>query len=207
MQQLSALVSHPWIPPHQYPENPVHTPSHRHHSRPSDRIFTTPTHHHHPYPYSYDPDLSRATLPPDSPDVSSPEKANTSRRKSLVRRSRSRGRRVSFHIHDDGDYEENDINSSPSEKRSSNYVDRSGYGGSPKSSKGKGRARTPYAASRERDADSDDLEYPRGRSTMYARGQTPGPSFSSPPSSLNTDPSTSDRSKKHHTSKQRLRGR
>lgn len=190
MQQLSALVGAPWIPPHQYhDERMPRTPSHRRiNSRPPvNPPFRTPT-HAHPYPYSYDPNLSHATLPPDSPDESSPQKSSASRRKSLVRRSRSKGRRVSFHLQDeenDRTYDAEASRSSPSDRRFVNavsrqdeHVDLPRLEDRPKSSKGKGRAHTPYHP----DSDPEyhrhsDMDL-RGRSSR-ARGQTPGPSFES----------------------------
>ncbi|GLB38511.1 hypothetical protein LshimejAT787_0503760 [Lyophyllum shimeji] len=113
MQQLSALVGGAWTPPHAPPPPGVpvrgstpYTPSHYRHYRPDapSSMYSTPTHHAHPYPYSYNPDMSNATLPPDSPDVrsSSPPAASGSgtggiRQKSILR-GQSRGRRVSFRI-------------------------------------------------------------------------------------------------------------
>lgn len=211
MQQLSALVGAPWMHPHPYHEGTaLHTPSHRRHStsRPPAPAFTTPTHHRHPYPYSYDPRLSHATLPPDSPDASfsSPEKSSDApRRKSLVRRSHSRGRRVSFHVagSDDGEHEPNAGHSSPSERRAArDHADRAKRTERPNlkaSAKGKGRALTPYVAGEERaedalsDSDGFESEHQRGR-TAYSRGQTPGPGSSSPSRRENTNTSTNSAS-------------
>ncbi|PPR01155.1 hypothetical protein CVT26_016056 [Gymnopilus dilepis] len=113
VQQLSAaLLGSAWPPPPGFAPPPAQqTPSRgRHSSRRPDDPFTTPTHHPHPFPYIYDPTLSHATEPPESPEVdSSPEMSVSGRRKSLVRRSRSRGRRVSFVVED----EEMEIQSSP----------------------------------------------------------------------------------------------
>ncbi|KJA23194.1 hypothetical protein HYPSUDRAFT_86820 [Hypholoma sublateritium FD-334 SS-4] len=192
MQQLSALVGAPWMHPHPYHEGAApHTPSHRHHSssRPPPSAFATPTHHRHPYPYAYDPRLSHATLPPDSPDASpsSPEKSSDApRRKSLVRRSRSRGRRVSFHVAESDDGErEPDAHSSPSERRPARgHAKRTERPSFKTSAKGKGRAQTPYMAAEAREeedalSDGSELEPQRGR-PAYSRGQTPGPGSSSP---------------------------
>ena len=183
MQQLSALVGAPWpIPPPHYMDGSVpHTPSHRSQSRrPSVIPSFTPTHHEHPYPYGYDPNLSRATLPPDSPEVaSSPEKYSSGRRKSLVRRSRSRGRRVSFKFEgeerlDTPDRSSSPLNSSPlkdrpkkppNEKEGSRLL------------KGKGKAKEEPEYGDE--SQEDDTPSRRGRS--YSRGQTPGPSSDSLP--------------------------
>ncbi|THU87768.1 hypothetical protein K435DRAFT_866967 [Dendrothele bispora CBS 962.96] len=89
----------------------------------SSSLYNTPTHRPHRYPDSYDPNFSRGTLPPSSPEPdSSPTRPNSSqtpesspsaarhsthdisdsspeyrrRTSSLVSRSHSRGRRVSF---------------------------------------------------------------------------------------------------------------
>ncbi|KAK0487451.1 hypothetical protein IW261DRAFT_1447921 [Armillaria novae-zelandiae] len=104
MHQLSALVvSLPGVE-HQPPPHPPYTPSrHRGFSgSASSSMYNTPTQRRHPHPYDYDPALSRGTLPPSSPDFQSsptPERVQTSSRaSSLVARSRSRGRRVSFRI-------------------------------------------------------------------------------------------------------------
>ncbi|KAF9049588.1 hypothetical protein BDZ89DRAFT_1057466 [Hymenopellis radicata] len=83
--------------PHGPPLPPNHfTPSRHQHP---NSVYNTPT-HPHPYPYAYDPNLSRGTLPPSSPEVeSSPIRGRDEmphRASSIVERSRSRGRRVSF---------------------------------------------------------------------------------------------------------------
>ncbi|KAF9485840.1 hypothetical protein BDN70DRAFT_889859 [Pholiota conissans] len=193
MQQLSALVGAPWIPPPQYHDNRLpQTPSHRRSSSrlPAGTPFQTPTHQHHPYPYSYDPNLSHATLPPDSPEVSSPEKAASTRRKSLVRRSRSKGRRVSFHLEEDEitrDYESNTEAgySSPSDRHTpkapsrQQRIERPKHDDRPKNHKGKGRAETPYLVDPEIENDSRSDVDVRGRSSR-TRGQTPGPRLDSP---------------------------
>ncbi|KAF5315026.1 hypothetical protein D9619_006981 [Psilocybe cf. subviscida] len=117
MHQLSALVGGAWPQPpysesyiprtpsshrHQHPHQPQHN-QHRQGSQlplPPLGSYITPSHRRPPEPY-YDPDFSYATMPPDSPEVnSSPDKSSppNARRKSIVGRSRSRGRRVSFHF-------------------------------------------------------------------------------------------------------------
>jgi hypothetical protein len=92
--------------------NPIHHPPHPSYpssSRSNSPPFTTPRHSHH---NSYDPTFSSGTLPPSSPEPpsSSPLRSvaesstSQARPKSLVRRSKSRGRRVSFRLDgDDGD--------------------------------------------------------------------------------------------------------
>ncbi|KAG6832003.1 hypothetical protein H0H92_006039 [Tricholoma furcatifolium] len=103
MQQLLALGSGTWVPPpHPNRGSTPFTPTHHQRHHPEHlpvHVYATPTHHIHPYPYSYDPMLSNATLPPDSPDVHPSPRVNANsipRKKSLVKRSQSRGRRVSF---------------------------------------------------------------------------------------------------------------
>ncbi|KAG6819991.1 hypothetical protein H0H93_006694 [Arthromyces matolae] len=119
MQQIFALGSTTWGPPpptphgHQTRGSTPFTPVHHHRRQyrhghtelsqpppPLPPIYSTPVHHSHPYPYSYDPMLSNGTLPPSSPEPpsSSPgmSASNRHRRKSIVKRSQSRGRHVSF---------------------------------------------------------------------------------------------------------------
>ncbi|KAG6897761.1 hypothetical protein C0992_011430 [Termitomyces sp. T32_za158] len=114
MQQIFALGGGAWGPPPPPARGLTpFTPKYRRRQRedhPPLHIYSTPMHHPHPYPFSYDPMLSHATLPPSSPEMlSSPSISASSgqpRRKSLVERSRSRGRRVSFRE------EESDIDAS-----------------------------------------------------------------------------------------------
>ncbi|KAF9013393.1 hypothetical protein BDQ17DRAFT_1343349 [Cyathus striatus] len=164
MQQLSALVgwgTSPGIP---------FTPSRRHgHSSPG-LMYSTPT--HHVFPYMFDPNMSNATLPPDSPNLqSSPDIAP--RKKSLVRRSRSRGRRVSFKVdnRDDGDLI--DVQSSPIRPSlARKQMERA-------ASRGKGKAKAKTASDAERTSDEGELSELEIRETRIRshgrRGQTPGP--------------------------------
>lgn len=146
----------------------------------------------------YDPDYSKATLPPDSPEVlSSPiapvSSGSSVRRKSLVGRSSSKGRRVSFQVEEEESVDTTVVSSSPVGMRTSggdgdvlykkgkeplvlsspeNYEP----GKSRAAVKGKGKIKallaTPTPGS---ESDSDlDVELPnRGR--HYTRAQTPGP--------------------------------
>ncbi|KIM43310.1 hypothetical protein M413DRAFT_401292 [Hebeloma cylindrosporum] len=174
MQQLSALVGAPWIPGHPYPGAVPHTPTHRHVSeRPSNNQFVTPTHHHHPYPYSYDPQLSHATLPPDSSDnESSPENSPPARRRTLVRRSRSRGRRVSFVIEEDNkDSDVMELSTNPPGLTLSKGISRSQKG-------------TMVTTDSVPTFDAD------GAGSMNRRGQTPGPSIKPPVRGNGTTSST-----------------
>ncbi|KAF4617197.1 hypothetical protein D9613_006036 [Agrocybe pediades] len=184
-QQLSALVGAAWGPPQHYTDGmgPM-TPSHRrHHDRPMPGSYITPT-HPHPYPYSYDPNSSRATLPPDSPEDldSSPVKRSSRRRKSLVHRSQSRGRRVSFNLErsypssEEEGKEEEDGHSSSEETRRVKI-------GPPKRSRSK--KKSPDKGKRKQKSrdqiSSDDESEPevetKSRGEYYRRGQTPGPDF------------------------------
>ncbi|KAF8798798.1 hypothetical protein BYT27DRAFT_7343190 [Phlegmacium glaucopus] len=183
MQQLSALVGTPWTPPHDSPSVP-YTPSRRHQSIRANSIFNTPSYRPHPYPYSYDPNLSHATLPPESPEsASSPEKSSQGPRKSSMARSRSRGRRVSFKIDDesgDGDGGR-DLTSSPSNISSSRReaVREKGRQNTTKPAEGKGKARAETPASEP--SSEDPLGCGNGRDgKSYSRGRTPGPNIGSP---------------------------
>ena len=194
MHQLSALVAGPWTPPTH--GSMPYTPSHRHHPGGPGSMYSTPTHHTHPYPYVYDPNLSRATLPPDSPDVpSSPTVPGGTavRRKSLVQRSRSRGRRVSFRMEEES---VDEIYSRPTDVReresTSRDRDRSWAGSNVLAhgaeGKGKGKATTHL----EESCSEPEPEMPRrGRSS--SRAQTPGPPIRTQ-SSSNTLPDGSDQS-------------
>ncbi|KAF9046449.1 hypothetical protein BJ165DRAFT_1163559 [Panaeolus papilionaceus] len=163
MQQLSALVTGSWIPPYDG-GTPTYYPDPRY-----PNTYTTPTHRR---PSRYDPDFSNATHPPDSPEPS-PEKSV--RRKSLVRRSRSRGRRVSFHIDDNS--VSRDRSSSPAMDQDWNPSptkpprDRFRKRGTPFSEKGKARG-TTHDSSENSESDAD-------KCSTYVRGQTPGPSWQS----------------------------
>jgi hypothetical protein len=100
------------------------------------------------YPYLYDPDFSRGTLPPDSPEQG---RHATPLRRSLVSRSHSRGRKVSFRL----DGEESDIEEISFEAYRSTSNRRS--------------VAADYTLSKAV-SESEDHEEPRRR-----RGQTPGP--------------------------------
>ncbi|KAG6903261.1 hypothetical protein C0995_000156 [Termitomyces sp. Mi166 len=185
MKQIFALSSGTWGPPPpparcSTPFTPIHHRRHRGDPPPPPPTYSTPIHHPHPYPYSCDPMLSNATLPPSSPEVpSSPgmsagASSRQSRRKSLVERSQSRGRRVSFR-------EESDIDASGYLDAYSDGVDsptrRHASGSTSKESrkKGKGMAREERPMS-DSEAESEPASKPhiqkRGRATRH---QTPGP--------------------------------
>ena len=181
-QQLSALVGASWAPPPHYVDGAgPSTPSHRRlRNQHSTHTFITPTHHHHPYPYSYDPNLSHATLPPDSPEPeSSPLKRSSGRRNSLVHRSQSRGRRVSFKL--ERDHQSSDENEGPLSSPGIRPV----KFGPPKRISGKKKSRDKgkrKQAPQSRKPDSENEGSESGLEQKprreYKRGQTPGPSFS-----------------------------
>ncbi|KAH9480531.1 hypothetical protein JR316_0007131 [Psilocybe cubensis] len=187
MQQLSALVGATWTPLQQYMEGSVpNTPHRRHDVRLPNGPFITPTHHPHPYSYMYDPALSNATLPPESSECdSSPTKLSSGRRKSLVKRSRSRGRRVSFNLDADARQrmvDEVDGYSSPPVSMSSKNLSTdvrqasSSRGDKSVNTKQVGqkhkREKTPGRRQELTDNDESDVELKR-------RGRTPGPSIES----------------------------
>ncbi len=100
-------------------------------------------------------------MPPESPECdSSPERLSGSRRKSLVHRSRSRGRRVSFR--DDEEYylpgmtSSRHFDDSPSKKVSTN-------------------AGRPVLLQEEGDSDFFSEKGQESPGRQYVRGQTPGP--------------------------------
>ncbi|KAF9464168.1 hypothetical protein BDZ94DRAFT_1257174 [Collybia nuda] len=161
MHQLSALVGGSWAPPGSHHRNSTpFTPSHnRHQSRALGSTYSTPT-HQHPYPYSYDASLSKGTLPPDSPEAqsSSPVSNTFARRKSLVKRSRSKGRRVSFRIEQEI-IDTNDIPSNHAGRDEDDYLE--------------------ISPDRNNEGLEDDAQPSRGRS--FTRAQTPGPPVRDPP--------------------------
>ncbi|KAF8237180.1 hypothetical protein L208DRAFT_1389720 [Tricholoma matsutake] len=182
MHQLSALVVGPWTPPTH--GSIPYTPSHHHHPGPS--MYSTPTQRPYPYPYVYDPNLSRATLPPDSPDVlSSPAvpDGSSGRRKSLVKRSRSRGRRVSFRVEEEC-VDTTETRSSPASLREREGTSRDrGRSRVPSGSevavhkvegRGKEKVRANMAKTSYEPVPESEPDIP-GRGRSFSRAQTPGP--------------------------------
>ncbi|KAG6868620.1 hypothetical protein C0993_000210 [Termitomyces sp. T159_Od127] len=186
MQQIFALGSGAWAPPPppargSTPFTPKHHHCHREDLAPP-QIYSTPMHHPHPYPFSYDPILSRATLPPSSPEVSSSPSVSASggrpRRKSLVQRSQSRGRRVSFKD------EESDIDRlsgpdaySDGARPPDRWHDSSGSKELVKKGKGKGKE-SAHGGRSMSEAEPEPIYRPqvRNRGRPPKRHQTPGPS-------------------------------
>jgi hypothetical protein len=146
----------PFSNPHWSPYTP---PSHRaqsSHPPITGLSYSTPT-HQHPYPHSFTPSLSHTTLPPSSPEVPSPPTRPTS----LVRRSKSRGRRVSFKLDDDHIEDE-----SPTRELGKSKKGKKIRSPSPSLKKGKGKQPDP-------EPDGDAPEAQAGR--RVGRAQTPGP--------------------------------
>ncbi|KAK0187983.1 hypothetical protein F5146DRAFT_1061511 [Armillaria mellea] len=190
MHQLSALAAswpgaeHLPIPP----AHPPYTPSrHRGFSgSASSPMYNTPTQRMHPHPYDYDPDLSRGTLPPSSPDFQSsptPEGVQTSSRaSSLVARSRSRGRRVSFRIEKEADIVELDsMQVSPSTNVPSQKDERH----SVRQDKGKGKTRFEEVTD-DSESEPEPIIEPIKRGRSVGRAQTPAPQG---PSRIPSEPS------------------
>ena len=184
MHQLSALAGGPW-PAAAVP----YTPSRRR-DQGHQPMYITPTHHPHPYPYAYDPEFSNATVPPDTPEAtSSPgEFKGSGRRKSLVERSRSRGRRVSFKIErEDIDADAMDIYSSPtgnhanrgmSDRRHSSESDEPSPSQLKTQGEGKERRQRSGIVDSKSKHGLEGVERDRknGSAQKTNRGQTPGPS-------------------------------
>lgn len=186
MQQLAALL---WTPPaHSSPATPLYpyTPIlHRYSSVGPNFMHSTPD-HPHPYPFSFDPSFSRATLPPSSPEPpSSPTKPREGR-KSLVSRSHSRGRRVSFCVNERNGSSESGSESSTSDcpRKTSDLQRRNEGSPTPQRTKSKVKGKDKEKAverhtSFEYEAEADEYleeerstKLPRVRSV---RAQTPGP--------------------------------
>jgi hypothetical protein len=154
-------------------------------------MYITPTHHPHPYPYAYDPEFSNATVPPDTPVMSSPgELKESGRRKSLVERSKSRGRRVSFRIErEDIDVDAMDIYSSPTCNHANRGMSEGGHGSEsdePSPSKLKTHGKVKERGRRSGIVESKSKHGLKGverdgkegsaQKVLFNRGQTPGPS-------------------------------
>lgn len=141
-------------------------------------MYITPTHHPHPYPYAYDPEFSNATVPPDTPEVtSSPGEL----RKSLVERSRSRGRRVSFKIErEDIDADAMDIYSSPTGNHANCEMSERGHSSESDEPSRKGKERKQKSGIVESKSkhglEGVERDRKNGSAQKVNRGQTPGPS-------------------------------
>ncbi|KAJ7366896.1 hypothetical protein DFH08DRAFT_835805 [Mycena albidolilacea] len=171
MHQLSTLFTVPW------PAQPLTLTRHSSPARSvpasgrSPYSYPTTPHHRNTYPYGYDPGASAATLPPSSPPSSSPlssplRGSGDGRRGSLVPRSRSRGRRVSFKL--DGDLR----HISNLEESSNNAAPSSG---------GKKQMVTNLSDSEtEADEGASQISVIITPSRLSARAQTPGPPIPGP---------------------------
>ena len=138
--------------------------------------------------HSYDPKFSGGTLPPSSPVPSSsslPSSPQQLRPKSLVRRSKSKGRRVSFRLEDEGGARVEVVEEIVSQTRgsrrsgSASHVEAGGHDGGRRKGKGMAKTRVQDANGVEGD-DGEEWGYesaepvPR-RKRRFVRGQTPGP--------------------------------
>ncbi|TFK74871.1 hypothetical protein BDN72DRAFT_832982 [Pluteus cervinus] len=178
MHQLHALYTSPWTPQRAATPIPYPSPQYYSHLPP---VYATPTHTPHSYAYTHDSNASRETIPPETP--SSPVRE---RRKTLVERSRSRGRRVSFKMegddddHSDGSEPKRTVQSKGKGKVRASSADAIMASPSPEpaktrsssSKKGKHKAK----AVSETDSDNEELFSPTAhRGRPFHRGQTPGP--------------------------------
>ncbi|KAG6910696.1 hypothetical protein DXG01_008740 [Tephrocybe rancida] len=203
IQQIFALGSAPWGPPPpargSTPFTPTHHRRHRADHTPAS-MYSTPMHHPHPYPYSYDPMMSGATLPPSSPEIP-PSSSGGPHRKSLVKRSRSRGRNVSFKEEDSeidavDDPDTCTDGESPSKERQAHVGSFTSEGRASEQGVKKGRCRT-----RDDSVGSeaeDRLEPPhkpqiRKRGRPEKRHQTPGPALGADTLRPNYDRASSTR--------------
>ncbi|KAJ6613324.1 hypothetical protein B0H10DRAFT_2049209 [Mycena sp. CBHHK59/15] len=176
MHQLSTLFTAPWMagPPYTPPRHPS---SSRPAPAPGSSPYSYPTtpHHPHAYPYIFDSGVSTGTLPPSSPPDSSPPSLASSpthvhsanqtlgRRASLVPRSRSRGRRVSFRLEEDGEDVQEEV------AQADELVDCGDSGRSSAKRRDKGKAKMVDTSSDSEAAKVD------SRSRTVERAQTPGP--------------------------------
>ncbi|KAJ7505298.1 hypothetical protein B0H11DRAFT_1977954 [Mycena galericulata] len=192
VHQLHALYTTSW--PAQPFTPPRRTSTARSASASGSSPYSYPRtpHHPHTYPYGFDSGASSATLPPSSPPSSSPTSLPSSpihghgggRRASLVSRSRSRGRRVSFRIDgelrdDEDEAHSGSPNSPPNRSRLRQHDDEESEGGSDSYSmkrKDKGKkkvAEADFSESRASRNGSDSQVKTRAR--LAERAQTPGP--------------------------------
>ncbi|KAJ7583665.1 hypothetical protein C8J56DRAFT_215186 [Mycena floridula] len=150
-----------------YPAQPI-TPTHRHRQT---SVFHTPQH----YPYlPYDPTYSKGTLPPSSPegDSSSPVRREPIHRAaSLVQRSRSRGRTVSFDVDNLSTRAGAASSSPPRERRRKSQAVIPGSPEVPLPPKSTRRKQKPIEVIS--DSESERELQTRGRS--FVRAQTPAP--------------------------------
>ncbi|KAJ7761494.1 hypothetical protein DFH07DRAFT_815179 [Mycena maculata] len=185
MHQLSTLFTAPWSA---QPFTPPRHPSAAHSASgtsPYSYPTTTP-HHPHTHPYVFDSGASVGTLPPSSPPGSSPTSSpthghSTGRRASLVPRSRSRGRRVSFRIDGEVRAAEDEVQGdSPdltvSRGRRKTHEERQS-GSSPSAAKRKDKGKNKMEDHVSESETSDVGSQPRAdtRARLVERAQTPGP--------------------------------
>ncbi len=155
LQQLSALVGMPWQPPSLHSDgSEPHTPSRRHQMQPPGYLYATPNRQSH-----VDSNFSHATFPPETPEYDdlAQEHSGSPKRRALVHRSHSRGRRVSFKVDDKSPSKRSQLNSEFEESK--------------------------FLLHQEEWSSEDVSEYEQDKPPVqprYVRGQTPGPPNSHP---------------------------
>ncbi|KAJ7675797.1 hypothetical protein DFH06DRAFT_1170558 [Mycena polygramma] len=178
MHQLSTLFTAPW------PAQPFTPPRHPSSARPSSASgsssYSYPTTPHHPHtsPYVFDSGASVGSLPPSSPPSSSPPPSSPLRRASLVPRSRSRGRRVSFKL--DGDL----MNAEADAQRtviSVTHVHKESVNSRSPSVKGKKQMVVASPSDSETETASRINVDEEAGARFVARAQTPGPPIAQTP--------------------------
>ncbi|KAF8147329.1 hypothetical protein K438DRAFT_1944198 [Mycena galopus ATCC 62051] len=175
MHQLSTLFTTPWSA---QPFTPIRHPSSTRSApgfMPSLHSYRTVPHHGDTHPYVLDSGASADTLPPSSPPSpsSSPLRGHgDGRRGSLVPRSHSRGRRVSFNINEDlrhhragqAESEEDGSSARQETKRSSDRPEPSSR-----------RKKQMMVAGLSDSEAGSRINVMKTRSGVSARAQTPGP--------------------------------
>ncbi|KAJ7672735.1 hypothetical protein B0H17DRAFT_1083801 [Mycena rosella] len=186
MHQLSTLYAAPWSAQPFTP--PRHPPSARSASSSgSSPYYPTTPHHPHTHPYVFNSGASMGTLPPSSPPGSSPASSpvrGAGRRASLVPRSRSRGRRVSFRLDEELRDNEVDLHGDSSdplparhEARTSEEIDDT-PSSSPSKPKHKDKGKKKMMDSSLFESEpSDPGSRSNARPRIAERAQTPGPSI------------------------------
>ncbi|KAJ7250847.1 hypothetical protein B0H12DRAFT_1120086 [Mycena haematopus] len=166
MAQLSTLFTAPWS------AQPFTPPRHSSARTPRPSPYLHP-HHPDAHPYSFNSGPSAGTLPPSSPpSSSSPSRSHSDgRRGSLVSRSYSRGRRVSFEI--DHDLGQNQVEAAEASSHSRQEMERASDNNGA-SYKGKKQMRVANLSETKAEAGLR-MDNIKTRSGVSTRAQTPGP--------------------------------
>ncbi|KAJ6585012.1 hypothetical protein B0H19DRAFT_1249916 [Mycena capillaripes] len=190
MHQLSSLFTAPWAAQPFTP--PRHSSSARSAPASGSSPYSYPTTPHHPHiqPYAFDSGASAGTLPPSSPPGSSPPSSSplhsAGRRASLVPRSRSRGRHVSFKIDRDLRDAEVDAHVDARARQQMEDSEESDNTGSPSvSRRDEKKQMVANLSDSETNAHSRisvrQIEFSnKARAGLTARAQTPGPPIAQP---------------------------